>query len=176
MSARSRQDPATCRASCGTAGTPLREQSMLLPITHPNEFSLAANDMQDGQFVPVETPGAEGAWARMAARAHSWPGPGSDHVRVARFSEQDHVQRIANSLAPATLHLIVMARCRADVLPSLTRRRSRWSTRPVQGKLPRRLPRLPRCVAALPRHYPRPMATARRQAARERDHSPAAQG
>ena len=46
-------------------------------------------------------------------------GPGSDHVRVARFSEQDHVQRIANSLAPATLHLIVMARCRADVLPSL---------------------------------------------------------
>jgi hypothetical protein len=92
---------------------------MLLPITHPNEFSLAANDMQDGQFVPVETPGAEGAWARMAARAHSWPGPGSDHVRVARFSEQDHVQRIANSLAPATLHLIVMARCRADVLPSL---------------------------------------------------------
>jgi len=47
---------------------------MLLPITHPNEFSLAANDMQDGQFVPVETPGAEGAWARMAARAHSWPG------------------------------------------------------------------------------------------------------
>ena len=97
----------------------LREQGILLPITHPNEFFLAANDMQDDQFVLVETPGSEGAWARVAARATSWPGRALITCELLGFSEQDHVQRIATSLAPATLHLIVMARCRADVLPSI---------------------------------------------------------
>jgi hypothetical protein len=97
----------------------LREQGILLPITHPNEFFLAANDVQDGQFTLVETPGSEGAWARVAVRATSWPGRVLITCELLGFSEQDHVQRIANSLAPATLHLIVMARCRADVLPSI---------------------------------------------------------
>lgn len=97
----------------------LREQGILLPVTHPNEFFLAANDVQDGQFVLVETPEAEGAWARVAARSLSWPGRVLITCELLGFSGQDHVKRIANSLAPATLHLIVMARCRADVLPSI---------------------------------------------------------
>jgi len=34
----------------------LRGQGILLPITHPNEFFPAANDVHDGQFILVETP------------------------------------------------------------------------------------------------------------------------
>jgi len=97
----------------------LREQGVLLPISHPNEFFLAANDVQGGAFVGVATPGAEGAWDRVAARARSWPGPVLISCELLGMSEPDHIARIVDSLAPATTHLIVMARCRADALPSL---------------------------------------------------------
>jgi hypothetical protein len=97
----------------------LREQGLLLPATHPNEFFLAANDVQAGRFVLVETPEAEGAWARMAARVGSWPGRVLITCELLGFSEPDHIQRIADSLRPAALHVIIMARCRADMLPSV---------------------------------------------------------
>jgi hypothetical protein len=97
----------------------LREQGVLLPATHPNEFFLAANDVQGGQFVLVGMPEAEGAWARVAARARSWPGRALITCELLGFCEPGHVQRIADSLAPAALHLIVMARCRADMLASV---------------------------------------------------------
>ena len=97
----------------------LREQGVLLPAARPNEFFLAANDVQGGRFVLVDLPEAEGAWARVAARAGSWPGRVLITCELLGFSEPDHVQRVVSSLAPATLHLIVMARCRADMLPSI---------------------------------------------------------
>jgi hypothetical protein len=97
----------------------LREQGILLPVTHPNEFFLAANDVQGGRFVLVDMPEARGAWARVAAWARAWPGRVLITCELLGFSEPDHVQGIASSLAPATLHLIVMARCRADMLPSV---------------------------------------------------------
>jgi hypothetical protein len=34
----------------------LREQGVLLPAAHPNEFFLAANDVQGGRFVLVTCP------------------------------------------------------------------------------------------------------------------------
>jgi hypothetical protein len=97
----------------------LREQGVLLPATHPNEFFMAVNDVQGGRFVLVDMPEAKGAWARVAARARSWPGRVLITCELLGFSEPDHVQRIASSLAPAALHLIVMARCRTDMLPSV---------------------------------------------------------
>jgi hypothetical protein len=97
----------------------LREQGVLLPAAHPNEFFLAANDVQGGRFVLVDLPEAQGAWARVTARAGSWPGRVLISCELLGFSEPDHVQRIVSSLAPATLHLVVMARCRADMLPSV---------------------------------------------------------
>lgn len=97
----------------------LREQGLLLPATHPNEFFLAATDVQEGLFVGVDMPEAEGAWARVADRARSWPGRSLITCELLGFSEPGHVQRIVTSLAPATVHLIVMARSRADMLPSV---------------------------------------------------------
>ena len=97
----------------------LSEQGILLPATHPNEFFLAANDVQGGRFVLVDTPEAEGAWAKLATRARSWPGRALITCELLGFSEPDQIPRIVGSLAPATLHLIIMARCRADVLPSM---------------------------------------------------------
>jgi hypothetical protein len=97
----------------------LREQGLLLPATHPNEFFLAANDVQGGRFVLVDMPECKGAWARVAARARSWPGRVLITCELLGFSDPDHVQRAVSSLAPATLHLVVMARCRADMLPSV---------------------------------------------------------
>jgi hypothetical protein len=64
-------------------------------------------------------PEAGGIWNKVVARARSWPGPVLISHELFGFCEPDQIQRIAGSLAPATLHLIVMARCRADVLPSL---------------------------------------------------------
>jgi hypothetical protein len=97
----------------------LREQGMLLPADHDNEFFLAANDVQGGRFVLIDLPEAEGAWSKVAARARSWPGRVLITHELLGFCEPDQVQRIAGSLDPADLHLIVMARCRADLLPSL---------------------------------------------------------
>ena len=97
----------------------LSEQGILLLATHPNEFFLAANDVQGGRFVLVDTPEAEGAWAKLATRARCWPGRALITCELLGFSEPDQIPRIVGSLAPATLHLIIMARCRADVLPSI---------------------------------------------------------
>ena len=97
----------------------LREQGVLLPADHDNEFFLATNDVQDGRFVLMDLPEAAGAWGKVAARARAWPGRVLITCELLGFSEPDQIARIASSLAPATLHLIVMARCRADVLPSL---------------------------------------------------------
>ncbi len=77
------------------------------------------NDVQGGRFVLVDTPEAERAWAKVATRARSWPGRVLITCELFGFSEPDQILRIADSLAPATLHLIIMARCRADVLPSI---------------------------------------------------------
>jgi hypothetical protein len=97
----------------------LRDEGILLPADHDNELFLAANDVQDGKFVLIDLPESRGVWDKVAGRARSWPGQVLISHELLGFSEPDHIQRIADSLAPATLHLIVMARCRADVLPSL---------------------------------------------------------
>ena len=98
----------------------LREQGVLLPAAHPNEFFLAANDVQGGRFVLVDLPEAEGAWARVAARAGSWPGRVLITCELLGFSEPDHVQRIVSSLAPATLHLVVMRAAARPCFPPVT--------------------------------------------------------
>lgn len=97
----------------------LRARGLLLPADHDNEHFLAANDVQDGKFVLIDLPEADGIWDKVAGRARSWPGPVLISHELLGFSESDHIRRIVDSLAPSTLHLIVMARCRADVLPSL---------------------------------------------------------
>ncbi|HUY49784.1 MAG TPA: hypothetical protein VMV92_29385 [Streptosporangiaceae bacterium] len=89
----------------------LREQGVLLPAVHPNEFFLAANDVQG------DTPEAAGAWARVTARARSWPGRVLITCELLGFSDPDQIQRTVDSLAPAALHLIVMARCRRMARP-----------------------------------------------------------
>ena len=97
----------------------LRDAGMLLPADHDNEHFLAANDVQDGKFVLIDLPESRGVWDKVAGQARSWTGQVLISHELLGFSEPDHIQRIVDSLAPATLHLVVMARCRADVLPSL---------------------------------------------------------
>ena len=47
------------------------------------------NDVQGGRFVLVDTPEAEGAWAKVATRARSWPGRALITCELLGFSEPD---------------------------------------------------------------------------------------
>ncbi len=48
-------------------------QGVLLPLEH-HEMWLAVNDVQDGAFIHLWMPEAQGAWARVTSRALAFPG------------------------------------------------------------------------------------------------------
>ena len=93
----------------------LRDRGLLYPADDDHEFIVAANEVQDGRFMPVGD--GSGTWSKIANRARSWPGTVLISAELFAFCGPDHIQRIAESLAPASLRLIVTARCRGDLLP-----------------------------------------------------------
>lgn len=106
----------------------LREQGLLYPADHDHEFIVAANDVLDGRFMPVNAGGGPGVWDKVAGRARGWPGTALISCELLAFCEPEHIKRVVESLAPASLRLIVMARCRADMLPSLYQERVKMVT------------------------------------------------
>jgi hypothetical protein len=97
----------------------LPRQGFLLPIEHDNEMWLAANDVQGGAFIHFEMPEAAGAWEAVRRRALGFVGASVLSHEVLGMSTDEHVEGIADSLAPARLHVVVMARSLAATLPSL---------------------------------------------------------
>jgi hypothetical protein len=86
---------------------------------HNNEMWLASNDVQDQAFVHFEMPEAAGVWARVCERVLGFEGPSIISHEVLGMSTEEHIARIVRSLAPARLHVVVMARSLAPMLPSL---------------------------------------------------------
>jgi hypothetical protein len=97
----------------------LPRQGYLLPIEHDNQMWLAANDVQDGAFIHFDMPEAAGAWQTVRKRALGFEGTSVLSHEVLGMSTDEHVERIADALAPARLHVVVMARSLAATLPSL---------------------------------------------------------
>jgi hypothetical protein len=97
----------------------LARQGLLYPCEHANEMWFAVNDIQGGAFIHFDLPEAEGAWRRVRDRALAFDGRSILSHEVIGLSTVDHVARIADSLRPATLHVIVMARALAALLPSV---------------------------------------------------------
>jgi len=97
----------------------LARQRVLLPLEQANEMWLAVNDVQEGAFLHFEMPEARGAWARVTGRALAFPGRSVLSHEVLGLSTDAHVARIVGSLQAADLHVVVMARSLAAILPSL---------------------------------------------------------
>ncbi len=97
----------------------LAEQGVLHPCEHANEMWFATNDIQDGAFVHFDMPEAAGAWDRVRDRVLGFDGTSIVSHEMLGMSTDEHVAKIAASLRPATLHVIVMARSLAVLLPSL---------------------------------------------------------
>lgn len=97
----------------------IREQGLTYPAAHDNEHFLAANDVQDGVFVSAELPEAEGVWGRVASRTREQAGRSLLSHELLALSRPEHIHRIVESLHPVPVEVVVMARCLADVLPSI---------------------------------------------------------
>jgi hypothetical protein len=97
----------------------LARQGVLVPLEHANEMWPAVNDVQDGAFLQFEMPEARGAWQRVTARALAYPNRSVLSHEVLGLSTDDHVDRIVETLHPANLHVVVMARSLAVTMPSL---------------------------------------------------------
>jgi len=97
----------------------LARQGYLHPAEHPNEIFLASNDVQGCAFVRFELPEAGGAWQAVRDRVLGYPGRVILSCEILGRSTPEHIDRIAASLAPARLHVVVMARSLAAILPSL---------------------------------------------------------
>jgi hypothetical protein len=106
----------------------LAERGLLYPADHEHEFIWAANELQGGRFIPVAITGGGKVWEKMSAKARSWPGQVLISSELFAFCEPDQIQRIADSLAPSVLRLIVMGRCRADLLPALYQQKVKMVT------------------------------------------------
>ncbi len=97
----------------------LAEQGVFHPCEHDNEMWFATNDIQDGAFIHFDLPEAEGAWRRVRNRALAFNGKSIMSHEVLGLSTDEHVAKIAASLHRARLHVIVMARGLAALLPSV---------------------------------------------------------
>jgi hypothetical protein len=97
----------------------LARQGYLHPAEHPNEIFLASNDVQDCAFQEFALPEAAGTWQAVCDRVLGFPGPVILSSEMFGGSTPEHIERIAASLAPARLHVVVMARSLAAILPSL---------------------------------------------------------
>lgn len=89
------------------------------PARHPNEMWLATTDLQDHAFIDFEIPEAAGVWAEVCRRVAAQDAPSVISHEVFGWSTEEHVAKIVRSLAPARLHVIVMARSLAPILSSL---------------------------------------------------------
>ena len=99
----------------------LAQQGVLLPCEHNNEMWFATNDIQEGAFIHFDLPEAEGAWRRVRDRALAFNGKSILSHEVLGLSTDEHVAKISASLHPTKLHVIVMARDLAALLPSVWR-------------------------------------------------------
>lgn len=97
----------------------LARQGYQHPGEHDNEMWLATNDVQDQAFIHFEMPEAAGAWAKVCERVLAFDGSSVISHEVLGMSTEEHVARIVDSLASARLHVVVMARSLAPMLPSL---------------------------------------------------------
>jgi hypothetical protein len=97
----------------------LARQGYQYPGDHDNELWLAANDVQEQAFIHFEMPEAAGVWAKVCERVLGFDGPSLISHEVLGMSTEEHIARIVHSLAPARLHVVVMARSLAPMLPSL---------------------------------------------------------
>jgi hypothetical protein len=89
------------------------------PGEHDNEMWLASNDVQDQAFIHFDMPEAAGTWAKVCERVRAFDGPSVISHEVLGMSNERHIAKIVQSLAPARLHVVVMARSLAPMLPSL---------------------------------------------------------
>lgn len=97
----------------------LARQGYHHPGTHADEMWLAANDLQDAAFVHFEMPEASGVWPQVCERVLTYDGPSVISQETLGLSTEEHIDRIVSSLEPARLHVIVMARSLAAMLPSM---------------------------------------------------------
>ncbi len=97
----------------------LARQGYQHPGEHDNEMWLASNDVQDQAFIHFEMPEAVGVWAKVCERVLGFDGPSVISHEVLGMSTEEHIARIVDSLQPARLHVVVMARSLAPMLPSL---------------------------------------------------------
>jgi Sulfotransferase domain len=97
----------------------LARQGYYHPATYENEMWLATNDVQNTAFVNYDMPQAKGVWAEVCQRVLAHDGPSVISHEVLGLSTEEHVDRIVDSLAPARLQVIVMARSLTAMLPSL---------------------------------------------------------
>ncbi|WP_248580883.1 hypothetical protein [Nocardioides sp. InS609-2] len=97
----------------------LARQGYHHPGEHPNEMWLATTDMQDHAFIHFEIPESEGVWDKVCERVARHDGPSVISHEVLGWSTADHVAKVVHSLAPARLHVVVMARSLATILSSL---------------------------------------------------------
>jgi hypothetical protein len=97
----------------------LARQGILLPGESKSDIWLAANDVQDCENIHFALPAAAGTWGQLRDRVLAFPGRSLISHEILGMSTPDQVSRIAASLEPAQLHVVVMARSLADSLPSL---------------------------------------------------------
>ena len=97
----------------------LARQGYQYPFEHDNEMWLAANDVQNQAFIHFDMPEAAGTWANVRERVLSSDGRSLISHEVLGMSTGDHIARIVESLQPARLQVVVMARSLAPMLPSL---------------------------------------------------------
>jgi hypothetical protein len=97
----------------------LTRQGYQHPGEHDNEMWLATNDVQDQAFIHFDMPEAAGVWAKVCERVLAFDGPSVISHEVLGMSTEDHIAKIVQSLQPARLHVVVMARSLAPMLPSL---------------------------------------------------------
>ncbi|MEV6412978.1 hypothetical protein [Kribbella sp. NPDC051718] len=97
----------------------LARQGYHHPGEHPNEMWLATTDLQDYEFIHFEMPEAAGLWAQVCERVAAHDGTSLISHEVLGWSTERHVAKVVDSLAPARLHVVVMARSLAPILASL---------------------------------------------------------
>ncbi|MGZ0150541.1 hypothetical protein ACXJJ3_26010 [Kribbella sp. WER1] len=97
----------------------LARQGYHHPGEHPNEMWLATTDVQNYEFIHFEMPEAAGVWAQVCERVAAHDCPSLISHEVLGWSTEEHIAKIVHSLAPARLHVVVMARSLASILASL---------------------------------------------------------
>jgi hypothetical protein len=96
----------------------LRELGVLYPADEYDDHFFAAVDLQDLDFSGQPRPEATGRWEEVAARVRAWPGTSVISHDVLAGATPEQAQRAIDSLAPATVHVVVTARDLSLQVPS----------------------------------------------------------